>query len=143
MYYTNMGTKLQLGSADDSPTFTDIPRMTRVPGLAMETQKIEVTHNQSTSREFIPDCLPDPGDYEFDMETNRADAVHQALFTMRGTTNARKFRLIYPDGQAWEFTGCVMSITRADYDTKNPDVIVDTVKLAISDVQDISDSLLS
>lgn len=143
MYITNMGTKLQLGSEGDSPTFTDIPRLTRVPGLAMETNKIEVTHNQSLSREFIPDCLPDPGDYDFDMETDRTNAVHQALFAMRGTTATRKFRQIYPDGQAWQWDASVMSITRADYDPKNPDVIVDTVRLAISNVQDISDELLS
>ena len=143
MYYTNMGTKLQLGSEGDTPTFTDIPRLSNIPGLAMESGKIEVTHNQSTSREYIPDCLPDPGDYSFDMETDRTNIVHQTLFSLRGTTNERKFRLIYPDGQAWEFTGCVMSITRAAYDPKNPNVLVDTVALAISDVTDISDQLLS
>jgi hypothetical protein len=144
MYYTNMGTKLQLGSNDDTPTFTDIPRLRNVPGLAMENQRIEVTHNQSTAREYIPDCLPDPGEYSFDMETDRTDAVHQALFAMRGTTNTRKFRQIYPDGQAYEFEASVMSITRADYDAQSPDVIIDTVALAISgDVKDISDELLS
>ena len=144
MYITNMGTKLQLGSEGENPTFTDIPRLRNVPGLALETNKIEVTHNQSTAREYIPDCLPDPGEYSLDMEPDRTSAVHQALFAMRGTTNTRKFRQIYPDGQAWEFEASVMSITRADYDAQNPDVIIDTVNLAISGgVEDISDNLLS
>jgi hypothetical protein len=144
MYNTNMGTKLQLGSDGDNPTFTDIPRLRNVPGLALEAQKIEVTHNQSKSREYIPDCLPDPGDYSFDMETDRSDAVHQTLFTMRGTTAVRPFRLIYPDGLAWQFSASVMSITRADYDAQSPDVIIDTVALSINgDIEDISDNLLS
>ena len=144
MYKTNMGTKLQIGSADSTPTFTDIPRLRNVPGLALEAQKIEVTHNQSKSREYIPDCLPDPGDYSFDMETDRTDAVHQTLFSLRGTTDTRKFRQVYPDGLVYEFEASVMSITRADYDAQSPDVIIDTVALAINgDVEDISDQLLS
>lgn len=144
MYITNMGTKLQIGTEGENPTFTDIPRLRNVPGLALETQKIEVTHNQSKTREFIPDCLPDPGDYSFDMETDRTDATHQQLFAMRGTTASRPFRLIYPDGLAWQFDASVMSITRADYDAQSPDVIIDTVALAINgDVEDISDELLS
>lgn len=143
-YKTNKNTKLQIGSADTTPTFTDIPRIRNVPGLALQAQKIEVTHNQSTSREFIPDCLPDPGDYAFDMETDRSNAVHQQLFAMRGTTETRPFRIIYPDGLAYQFEASVISIKRADYDAQSPDVIMDNVALAINgDVEDVSDQLLS
>ena len=143
-YTTNMGTKLQIGSDATTPVFTEIPRLRNIPGLALDTQKIEVTHNQSNAREYIPDCLPDPGDYSFDMETDRTDAVHQTLFSMRGTTSTRKFRIVYPDGLTWEFEASVMSIKRADYDVQNPDVIIDTVTLAINGgVEDVSDNLLS
>ena len=143
-YTTNKNTKLQIGTTGNTPTFTDIPRVRNVPGLALEEQKIEVTHNQSVSREYIPDCLPDPGDYSFDMETDRTDATHQQLFAMRGTTDTRPFRIVYPDGLAWQFEASVVSIKRADYDAQAPDVIIDTVNLAISgEVEDVSDDLLS
>lgn len=143
-YEINMHTKLQLGSAATTPVFTDIPRLRNIPGLALEEEKIEVTHNQSKNREFIPSGLQDPGDYEFDMETDRADTTHQALFSIWKSKAPRKFRLIYPDGLAYEFTASVLRITRADYDAQNPDVIIDTVSLSIcGEVEDISDSLLS
>lgn len=143
-YKLNMNTKMQLGTTGDSPTFTDIPRLRSIPGIAREQEKIEVTHNQSTNREYIPNGLQDPGDYSFDMETDRTDAVHQALFAMMVSGEAAPFRIIYPDGLAYEFEASVIGITRADYDAQSPDVIIDTVDLAISgEIKDISDDLLS
>ena len=143
-YKLNMHTKLQLGSDETTPTYTDIPRLRNVPGIAKKMQKIEVTHNQSTSREYVPNGLQDPVDYSFDMETDLTDSTHQALYTMFAGGSIRKFRQIYPDGLAWEFEASVVGITRANYDAQNPDVIIDTVDLAISgDITDISDQLLS
>ena len=143
-YKLNMHTKLQLGSEGTTPTFTDIPRLRNVPGIAKKMQKIEVTHNQSTSREYVPNGLQDPVDYSFDMETDMTDSTHQALFAMFAAGTSRPFRQIYPDGLAWEFEASVVGITRANYDAQNPDVIIDTVDLAISgDITDISDQLLS
>ena len=143
-YYSNRTTKLEIGSADDTPTFTNIPRLRNIPGLAMEEEKIEVTHNMSTQREYIPSDLADPGDWQFDMETDRTDATHQLLYSMRVSKEVRKFRVIYPDGLVWQFDATVQSITRAEVDAQAPDVIIDTVALAIcGDVEDISDSLLS
>lgn len=143
-YEINMHTKLQLGSAATTPVFTDIPRLRHIPGLSLKEEKIEVTHNQSNNREYRSSGLKDPGDYEFDMETDRSDTTHQALFSIWKSQEVRKFRLIYPDGLAYEFQASVLSITRADYDAQSPDVIIDTVSLSIcGEVEDISDDLLS
>jgi len=143
-YYSNRKTKLEIGSAGENPTFTEIPRLRNIPGLAMEEDKIEVTHNGSTQREYIPSDLADPGDWQFDMETDRTDPTHQLLFQMRVSKEVRKFRVTYPDGLCWQFDATVQSITRAEVDTQKPDVIMDTVSLAIcGDVEDISDQLLS
>lgn len=143
-YKLNMNSKLQLGTTGDSPTFTDIPRLRSIPGIQRTMEKIEVTHNQSKNREYVPSGLQDPGDYSFDMETDRADTTHQALYAMQASGEARPFRLIYPDGLALQFEASVLGITRADYDAQSPDVIVDTVELAIfGEIEDISDELLS
>ena len=143
-YYSNRTTKLEIGSADDTPTFTVIPRLRTIPGLQMTEEKIEVTHNGSSQREYIPSDLADPGDWQFDMETDRTDATHQLLFSMRVSKEVRPFRVIYPDGLVWQFDASVQSITRAEVDAQKPDVIIDTVALSIcGDVEDISDSVLS
>ena len=143
-YYSNRTTKLEIGTAGENPTFTEIPRLRNIPGLEMSEDKIEVTHNNSTQREFIPSDLADPGDWEFDMETDRTDATHQLLFSMRVSKEVRPFRIIYPDGLVWQFDAAVQSITRAEVDAQSPDVIIDTVALAISGaVEYISDQLLS
>ena len=102
-YEINMHTKLQLGSAATTPVFTDIPRLRNIPGLSLEEEKIEVTHNQSNNREFIPNGLQDPGDYEFDMETDRSDTTHQALFALWKSKEVRKFRDL--DGTIEELKG--------------------------------------
>lgn len=144
-YDLNMGTRLKLGSAaTGTVTYTDIPYLRNIPGLALEEDKIEVTHNQSTTREYVPSGLQDPGDYSFEMETDRTNATHQDLFTIWKNKTPRKFRLIYPDGLAYEFTAYVQHITRADYDAQSPDVIIDTVALSINgDITDVSDALLN
>lgn len=143
-YYSNRKTRLEIGSAGENPTFTNVPRLRNIPGLEMSEDKIEVTHNMSTQREYIPSDLADPGDWEFQMETDRTDDTHLLLFDMRVTKEVRKFRIIYPDGLVWQFDATVQSITREEVDTQKPDVILDTVALAIQgEVEDVSDDLLS
>lgn len=143
-YYSNRKTKVELGSAGETPTFTEIPRLRNIPGLSLEEEKIEVTHNGSFNREYIPSDLSDPGDWEVDMETDRTDAVHQTLFSIWKSGAVRPIRVIYPDGLAYQFDAQVMSITRAEVDAQSPDVIIDTVAFAINgEIEDISDQLLS
>lgn len=114
-----------------------------VPALEMEEEKIEVTHHGSTAREYIPSGLADPGDYEFEMETDRANTVHKQILELRTSKEVVPWKLIYPDGLTYQFEASVLKITRADADPQSPDVIIDTVGLAISgEIQDISDEVL-
>ncbi len=141
-YVTNRQTKLQLETG--SGEWSDVPRLRNVPALQMTEEKIEVTHHQSKNREYIPSGLSDPGDYEYEMETDRSDPVHQQIFALRKSGDIVNWRLIYPDGLAYQFGASVISITRNEADPQSPDVIVDTVGLAICDeIEDISDELLS
>ena len=144
-YFTNKGTKLEIGSGSGNDiTVVKVPRLRTVPGLAMEDEKIEVTHHESVNREFIPSGLPDPGDYGFEMETDRTSTVHQQIFELKKTGDVVPWRLTYPDGLAYQFSASVLSIVRADADPQSPDVIIDTVNLSISgDIEDVSDQLLS
>lgn len=144
-YHTNRKTKLEIGSVSgNETTWAKVPRLRNVPGLQMEEEKIEVTHHDSNNREYIPSGLSDPGDYEFEMETDRTNAVHAQIFALAKSKDIVPWRLTYPDGLAYQFEASVLSITRADADPQSPDVIIDTVALAITgDVEDVSDELLS
>ena len=144
-YVTNKGTKLMIGSTTGGETtWAEVSRLRNVPALAMEEEKIEVTHHGSTAREYIPSGLADPGDYEFEMETDRANTVHKQIFTLRTSKEVVPWKLIYPDGLTYQFDASVLKITRADADPQSPDVIIDTVGLAISgEIKDISDEALN
>lgn len=144
-YKTNRNTKLMIGSTSGSETtWTEISQLRNVPALEMEEEKIEVTHHGSTAREYIPSGLADPGDYEFEMETDRANTVHKQIFSLRTSKDVVPWKLVYPDGLTYQFEASVLKITRADADPQSPDVIIDTVGLAISgEVKDISDDVLS
>ena len=144
-YVTNKGTKLMIGSTSGSETtWAEVSRLRNVPALAMEEEKIEVTHHGSSAREYIPSGLADPGDYEFEMETDRSNTVHKQIFTLRTSKEVVPWKLIYPDGLTYQFDASVLKITRADADPQSPDVIIDTVGLAISgEIKDISDEALN
>lgn len=143
-YKSNRQTKLQIGSGSGTITWADVPQLRNVPALEMTEEKIEVTHHGSENREYIPSGLSDPGDYEFEMETDRSNAVHQQIYALRKSEAVVPWRLIYPDGLAYQFMAAVLKITRNEADPQSPDVIIDTVGLAISgEVEDVSDNLLS
>lgn len=143
-YKTNRQTKLMIGStAGETTNWSEIPQLRNVPALAMEEEKIEVTHHGSNTREYIPSGLVDPGDYEFEMETDRTNTVHQQIFTLRTSKAVVPWKLVYPDGLAYQFNASVLKITRGDADPQSPDVILDTVGLAISgEIEDVSDEEL-
>lgn len=143
-YFTNRKTRLQIGSGTETITWADVPRLRNVPALEMEEDKIEVTHHGSSNREYVPSGLSDPGDYEFEMETDRTNAVHTQIFSLWKSKDIVPWRLIYPDGLAYQFNASVLKITRNEADPQSPDVIIDTVGLAVSgEVEDVSDELLN
>lgn len=148
MIKTNLGTKLQLGGTESPVTYADITGLRNVPAIELSQEKIEVTAHPTNAtgpitRKFIPSGLIDPGDYEFEMQTDLTDTVHKNIFGLLKSQEERKWRLIYPDGLAYEFNAIVLGVTRAEADPQSPDVIIDTVALAISgEVEDISDELL-
>lgn len=153
MSKSNLGTRLQLGSATPSGeppvyTFADIPNLRNIPPIEQSQEKIDATVHPSSAnrpifRKSIPSGLIDPGDYEFEIQTDRTNTVHQEIFALLASQEERKYRLIYPDGYAQEFPAIVLGITRNEADPQSPDMIIDTVALAISgEVVDISDELL-
>lgn len=148
MIKSNLGTRLQLGDNSTPVVFADIPELRNIPPIEQTQEKIDATTHPSSAnrpiyRKSIPSGLIDPGDYEFEIQTDRANAVHQMLFALLTSQEERKFRLIYPDGYAQEFSATVLGITRNEADPQSPDMIIDTVALAISgDVVDISDELI-
>lgn len=145
LFKNNRKTKLQIGSKDgNNITWADVPYLRNVPPLEMEEEKIEVTHHMSANREYIPSGLSDPGDYEFEMQTVRTDTVHQQIFALWKSKDDVPWRLIYPDGLAYQFNASVLKITRNEADPQSPDVIIDTVGLAIfGEIEDVSDELLN
>lgn len=145
---SNLGVRMQLGSTANPITFADIPYLRNIPAIEQSQDKIEVTAHPSSAdkpiyRKYIPSGLIDPGDYEFEIQTDRKNAVHKELYALLASKEERKWRQIYPDGLAYEFPAYVTGITRNEADPQSPDVIIDTIALAISgEVKDISDEQL-
>lgn len=143
-FESNLGTKIEIGDGATPEVYTEIPFTRTIPDLDITQEKIETTHQQSTSRSYIPSGLGAIDDYEFEIEEVRTNAVHTKLRTMLAAHTKANFRKIDPDGFAQQFPAYVLGMKRADADPQDPDVILTTVSLAVSgEVTDVSDTLLS
>lgn len=144
-FKSNFGTLLKIGSGSTAPyTYTPIKGVFIVPPIETEQEKIEVTHHDQNSpyRKYIPSGLIDPGDYQFQMRSDRADSTQQALYTAFKAGSICHFQIAYPDGLAQEFDAYVTGMTYNEADATSPEPVNITVTLAISgDVTDSIDSL--
>ena len=132
---SNFGTLLKIGSGASSPyTYTAIYGVYLVPPIETEQEKIEVTHHDQNSpyRKYIPSGLIDPGDYQFEMRSERTQATQQALYTLYTTGDLGHFQIAHTDGLAQSFDACVIGMTYNEADATSPEPTNITVTLAIS-----------
>ena len=142
---SNFGTLLQIGSGATAPyTYTDIYGVFVVPPIASEQEKIEVTHHDQNSpyRKYIPSGLINPGDYAFQMRSERNQTTQQAIYTAYKAGTLCHFRTVYPDGLTQTFDAYVTGMEYNEADATSPEPVNITVTLAISgDVVDGEESI--
>ena len=132
---SNFGTLLKIGSGATAPyTYTAIYGVSVVPPIESEQEKIEVTHHDQNSpyRKYIPSGLIDPGDYEFQMRSDRSQATQQTLYGLFKNGELGHFQIAYPDGLTQSFDAYVTGMTYNEADASSPEPINVTVALAIS-----------
>lgn len=140
-FISNFGTILKLGSGDTAPyTYSTIKGVFVVPAIESSEEKIEVTHHDQSGhfREYIPSGLIDPGDYEFQMRSDRSDTTQQSLYTAYKAGTLCHFQIVHPDGLAQTFDAYVIGMTYNEADATSPEPTNITVALAISG--DVTDS---
>lgn len=142
---SNFGTILKIGSGAAAPyTYSAIYGVYMVPPISAEQEKIEVTHHDQNSpyRKYIPSGLIDPGDYQFEMRSDRSQTTQQSLYTLYRSGALGHFQIVYPDGLTQSFDAYVTGMTYNEADATSPEPVNITVTLAISgDVEDGEDSL--
>ena len=109
-FKSNFGTVLQIGSGSSSPyTYSDIKGVFVVPPIESEQEKIEVTHHDQNSpyRKYIPSGLIDPGDYQFQMRSDRSDSTQQSIYTLYKSGEIGHWAIIHSDGLMQAFDAYV------------------------------------
>lgn len=138
---SNFGTllKIKINNA-----FTAIYGVFVVPPIETTMEKIEVTHHDQSSpyRKYIPSGLIDPGDYQFQMRSDRSQTTQQALYTAFKAGTECDFQIVYPDGLTQTFKAYITGMTMNEADATSPEPVNVTVTLAISgDVTDNEESI--
>lgn len=115
------GAALQRGDgATPTEVFTTIANTTSIEGPGIEREDIDVTAHDTENNymEFVPG-LVDGGEVE--IEVNYDPAEHDSLVADFDDTDARNWRLVFPDPDAttWSFSGFLTEFTpEAPYDDK-------------------------
>lgn len=141
---SNFGTLLKIGSGATAPyTYATIFGVFLVPPIESEQEKIEVTHHDQNSpyRKYIPSGLIDPGDYQFQMHSERNQATQTALYTAYKAGSLCHFQIVYPDGMTQTFDAYVTGMQYNEADATSPEPVNITVTLAISG--DVTESVES
>ena len=144
-FKSNFGTLLKIGSGASAPyTYAAIKGVYLIPPIESEQEKIEVTHHDQNSpyRKYIPSGLIDPGDYQFEMRSDRSETTQQAIYTAYKSGTICHFQIVHPDGLAQAFDAYVTGMTYNEADATSPEPTNITVTLAISgDVTETDESI--
>ena len=141
---SNFGTLLKIGSGSSPYTYTAIYGVFDVPAIETTQEKIEVTHHDQNSpyRKYIPSGLIAPGDYSFQMRSDRSQTTQQSLYTLFKSGDLGHFQIVHTDGLIQTFDAYVTGMTYNEADATSPEPVNITVTLAISgDVTDSEESL--
>ena len=138
---SNFGTLLKISM---NSTYQTVKGVFVVPPIAAEQEKIEVTHHDQTSpyRKYIPSGLIDPGDYQFQMRSERSDSTQAYIYTLFKSGAEGDWKIVYPDGLTQSFSAYVTGMEYNEADATSPEPVNITVTLAISgDVTDGEESI--
>lgn len=102
------GFKLEIGNGDSPLTFTEVKEVVSFNGFDGQAAEIDVTHLQSTAKEFIMG-LQDFGTFSCDVNYLSADPGQVAMRAAKATREIQTFRLTFSDTKTATFNGYVLS----------------------------------
>lgn len=103
---TGFGTLFGVGDGATPEVFTNLAEVLDLNAPNETTDKIETSHMQSpdNSKEFIPG-LTDGGETSFDINFLPGVSDDAAIQALRHPTGNQNFRITYPNGAKWVFSG--------------------------------------
>lgn len=104
------GFKLEIGNGSSPIVYTEVGEVTSFDGFDGQASEIDVTHLQSTAKEFLMG-LQDEGTFSVDVNFLPDDAGQDAMRTAKGTGLIQPFRVTFSDTTTATFQGFVLSAT--------------------------------
>lgn len=102
------GFRFDIGSADSPTVFTEVKEVVSFSGFDGQAAEIDVTHLQSTAKEFIMG-LQDFGSFNIDVNYLPDDGGQQAMRVAKQARTVRTFKCTFSDGSIAYFNGYVLS----------------------------------
>ena len=106
-------TQMQIGDGAQSETFTTIGEIKNIKGPGIKADAIDVTSQDSTTKEFISSALPENGEVSFEMNFIGKNAQQQQLRADVAAGTARNFKLIFNDHASTKTTATFAAIVTA------------------------------
>lgn len=101
------GVLVQRGNGASPEVFTTIPEVTTIPPVGETSEQVEVTHLNSTAKEYIAG-LPDGSTLALAMNFVEDNVTQEALLTDYANKTQRHFRIVFVGGTNFRFTGVVL-----------------------------------
>lgn len=102
------GFKAEIGNGGSPLTYLEIKEITSFNGFDGQAAEIDVTHLQSTAKEFLMG-LQDFGNFSLEVNYLSADPGQQAMRAGKQSRDIQDFRLTFSDGSQVTFQGYVTS----------------------------------
>lgn len=104
----SQGFKFEIGNGDSPTTWTEVKEVTTFSGFDGQASEIDVTHLQSTAKEFLMG-LQDFGSFQMDVNHLPTDAGQDLMRAAKATRAIQEFRITLSDSSLIRFNGYVLS----------------------------------
>jgi hypothetical protein len=105
---TTQGFKFEIGNADSPLTYTEVKEITNFQGFDGQAAEIDVTHLQSTAKEYILG-LQDFGSLSLDVNYLTGDAGQDLMRAAKAAGTIQDFRMTLSNMTTAVFRGYVQS----------------------------------
>lgn len=110
------GVTFSIGDGGDPETFTKVGELTEIELPDWSRELVEVTHHESTAREYIAQPLVDYGEVVATMSRTPGSASDLALQAAFANEGAANFQLTVPAGanvETWTIPGIATNLSRS------------------------------
>ena len=107
--YLTSGLALKVGDGASPEVFTTIYEVRSIGEIGQENDLIEVTHMQSSAKEFIYG-LADGVEFPVSVNYKPTDTTHVALLAAQAARTTKNFKMVEPSGGGsltWSFSALV------------------------------------